>query len=230
MAITNHDRVGKALELLTGGLKPFVERELKSSWGDKFLDNTKILLSDTRLQARAADGAPQLDVAALLVIMDREWKAIFSQTLGKAERSMVNEVLDVRNKWAHQRPFSTDDAYRALYHLFSGRPVADLPGLEAVLGAPASSRHGEEAADRMPALPGMPTLPVKRVVIVGNKISPSSPRTKPDGTVVRTLWANSRGSLAGRKATRSWLPMTNGRRIPATGCTSFSTSMGRASS
>ena len=72
MAITNHDRVGKALELLTGGLKPFVERELKSAWGDKFVENTKILLSDTRLQARAADGSPLLDVAALLVIMDRE--------------------------------------------------------------------------------------------------------------------------------------------------------------
>jgi hypothetical protein len=111
---TNHDRVGKALELLTSGLKPFVERELKSAWGEHLVENTRALLSDTRLQARAADGSPLLDVAALLVIMDREWKTIFSQTLGKAERSMVNEVLDVRNKWAHQRPFSTDDAYRAL--------------------------------------------------------------------------------------------------------------------
>jgi hypothetical protein len=26
----------------------------------------------------------------------------------------VSELRDVRNKWAHQRPFSTDDAYRAL--------------------------------------------------------------------------------------------------------------------
>ena len=30
MAITNHDRVGKAMELLKGGLGPFVEREFKS--------------------------------------------------------------------------------------------------------------------------------------------------------------------------------------------------------
>lgn len=28
MAITNHDRVGKAMELLRQGLAPFVEREL----------------------------------------------------------------------------------------------------------------------------------------------------------------------------------------------------------
>ena len=31
MAITNHERVGKALELLKGGLGPFVEREFKST-------------------------------------------------------------------------------------------------------------------------------------------------------------------------------------------------------
>ena len=330
MAITNHDRVGKALELLTSGLKPFVERELKSAWGSKFLENTKALLSDTRLQARAADGSPQLDAAALLVIVDREWKMIFGQTLGKAERSMVNEVLEVRNQWAHQRPFSTDDAYRALdsisrllnsisaaaeaddvekvkqellrlkfdeqvrsekrrsastalegqpvsnlkpwrevvtphadvakgsyqqaefaadlwqvylgeggdeyrdpveffrrtflteslkgllvgalrrlgenagdpvvqlqtnfgggkthsmlalYHLFSGRPMAELPGLEAV--------------QKLSGVSKIPT--VKRVVIVGNKISPGNPRTKPDGTVVRTLWGELAWQLGGKE-------------------------------
>ena len=33
MALTNHERVGKALELLRDGLRPFVERELKTCWG-----------------------------------------------------------------------------------------------------------------------------------------------------------------------------------------------------
>ena len=31
MAITNHERVGKALDLLKAGLGPFVEREIKSA-------------------------------------------------------------------------------------------------------------------------------------------------------------------------------------------------------
>ncbi len=31
MAITNHERVGKALDLLKAGLAPFVEREIKSA-------------------------------------------------------------------------------------------------------------------------------------------------------------------------------------------------------
>src|SRR5262249_48673936 len=36
------------------------------------------------------------------------------KTLGQSERTLVSELRDVRNRWAHQNPFSTDDAYRAL--------------------------------------------------------------------------------------------------------------------
>ena len=60
----------------------------------------------------------------------------------------------------------------ALYHLVSGAPAGDLAGVDAVLVAA-----------------GVKSLPeAKRVVLVGNKISPGNPVTKPDGTVVRTLW------------------------------------------
>jgi hypothetical protein len=45
--------------------------------------------------------------------MDREWKDIFRHAR-EGERSIVNELLDVRNRWAHQKPFNTDDAYRSL--------------------------------------------------------------------------------------------------------------------
>jgi hypothetical protein len=30
------------------------------------------------------------------------------------EQSLINELRDHRNKWAHQQTFSGDDAYRAL--------------------------------------------------------------------------------------------------------------------
>ena len=33
MAVTNHERVGKALDLLRTGLGPFVEREFKTKFG-----------------------------------------------------------------------------------------------------------------------------------------------------------------------------------------------------
>src|SRR5712671_3509459 len=41
---------------------------------------------------------------------------------------------------------------------------------------------------------------VKRVVLVGNKISPGNPVRKPDGTLVRTLWGELAWQLGGRKA------------------------------
>jgi predicted AAA+ superfamily ATPase len=39
----------------------------------------------------------------------------------------------------------------------------------------------------------------KRVVIVGNKVSPGSPSKKPDGTVVRTLWGELAWQLGGKE-------------------------------
>ena len=55
-----------------------------------------------------------MDAAALLKIMAYSWNEVFRNTLDRAGRSLVHELLDVRNAWAHQRAFSTDDAYRAL--------------------------------------------------------------------------------------------------------------------
>lgn len=74
----------------------------------------------------------------------------------------------------------------ALYHLFSGTAPADLPGVDALL-----------------AEAGVTALsPARRVVLVGNKISPGNPVTKPDGTVVRTLWGELAWQLGGKKAFR----------------------------
>ena len=328
MAITNFERVGKALELLKAGLTPFVEREFKAKYGDGWAFEVKDILSDTRLGTGKTESLN--DVAALLVVMDRKWTEVFRQILGKTERSLVNELLAVRNSWAHQAPFSSDDAYRgldstarllvaisasqadevekmktellrvrfdeqarsekrksssiaiesgvtgtlkpwrdvvmphddvasgryqqaefaadlwqvhlgegtdeyrnpveffrrtyltaslkemlvgavrrltvgggdpvvqlqtnfgggkthsmlALYHLFSGIAPTELAGIDAVMT--------EAGASKVPT--------AKRVVLVGNKISPGNPTTKPDGTVVRTLWGELAWQLGGKKA------------------------------
>ncbi len=42
MAISNHERVGKALELLKTGLGPFVEREIKGAMESRRLDAHKL--------------------------------------------------------------------------------------------------------------------------------------------------------------------------------------------
>ena len=114
MAVTNHERVGKALELLTAGLQPFVERELKNADAPNWFAETKRSLADSQLQLLGTPEKPQWDAAAILVTMWNEWNNVFRKTLGHAERTLVSELREVRNRWAHQRPFSTDDAYRAL--------------------------------------------------------------------------------------------------------------------
>jgi len=328
MAVTNHERVGKALELLRAGLGPFVEREFKSRYGPQAAAEAARLVSDDRLNARKP--IREWDVALLLKLMWDAWNEVFRSTLGYAERSLVSELRDWRNKWAHQEPFSSDDADRALdsaerlltavsaaqanevrklkvelrrlvndelvraekrrlggslieaaasaalkpwrevvsphpdvasgryqqaefaadlwqvhvgegtdeyrdpveffrrtylteslkrllvgavqrlsgtggdpvvqlqtnfgggkthsllalYHLFSGVPVTDLAGVEAIV----------QEAGKMPA------LPVRRVVLVGNRMSPGNPVTKPDGTVVRTLWGELAWQLGGAEA------------------------------
>jgi predicted AAA+ superfamily ATPase len=72
----------------------------------------------------------------------------------------------------------------ALYHLFSGISPRELAGIDAVMG---------EA--------GTASLPTARpVVLVGTKISPGNPVTKPDGTVVNTLWGELAWQLGGKQA------------------------------
>lgn len=328
MATTNHERVGKALELLKAGLGPFVERELQAAYGDRATAEAAEFVRDDRLNTSRP--LTEWDAAALIKLMWESWNAVFRKILGQAERSLLSELRDHRNKWAHQQSFSSDDAYRtldsvgrlltavsapeaadvekmkmellrirfdeqvrsekrkssgsviesvtaenlkpwrevvtphrdvasgkyqqaefaadlwqvhlgegtpeyrdpveffrrtylteslkqmlvravqrigagggdpvvqlqtnfgggkthsmlALYHLFSGTPANELPGVDQVMS--------EAGADTIPT--------AKRVVLVGNKISPGNPVTKSDGTVVRTLWGELAWQLGGKKA------------------------------
>jgi len=110
--MSNSERVGKALELLKGSLGPYVEREMENAYQGEAGANVSQILSDDSIFA----GKPisDLDTAGLFKIMWDNWNEVFRVTLGFAERSLVSELRDVRNKWAHQQPFSSDDAYRAL--------------------------------------------------------------------------------------------------------------------
>src|SRR5271157_4685168 len=114
MSITNHERVGKALELLKDGLQPFVEREMKAQHAQLWLDQVRESVPETQTRLFSAKGEPQWDSASLLSVMWNQWNVVFRKTLGQAERTLVSELRDVRNRWAHQKPFSSDDAYRAL--------------------------------------------------------------------------------------------------------------------
>ena len=112
MADTNNDRVGKALELLKTGLAPFVSREFINQYKGQSASVLQQRLDEPIQDAQRPFHS--MDAAALLRVMWEWWNDVYRNTLGPAERSLVSELRDVRNRWAHQAPFSTDDAYRAL--------------------------------------------------------------------------------------------------------------------
>jgi hypothetical protein len=116
MAVTNHERVGKVLDLLRQGLKPFVERQMQAAYGGQWLWQAGYSLErDTEAGREARPAAPDaLDAHALLITMWDHWNEAFRDSLGHAERALVSELRELRNRWAHPQPFSGDDAYRAL--------------------------------------------------------------------------------------------------------------------
>ena len=112
MAITNHERVGKSMDLLKEGLAPYVDREFSYLFAENSLSEALRYEADDRLLV--GKKISEWDATALLKLMWHSWNDVFRKTLGHAERSMVSELREIRNRWAHQQPFSSDDTYRAL--------------------------------------------------------------------------------------------------------------------
>src|ERR1039458_5010254 len=106
MAINNHERVGKAMELVKAGVGPFVAREFKSVYQEKALSEALTLLGEDRQNAKKS--ITEWDVAALLKGMWDSWNQVFRKTLGPADRSLVQELRGPRNRWVRQEVCSSD--------------------------------------------------------------------------------------------------------------------------
>lgn len=113
MAISNAERIGKSLELLNQGLSPFVDRELKRNLGKEWLSAVRGTLHDHQ-SAGLKNEVSQWDTQLLLQVMINFWRQAFEGTLGKNGRNIVGELVDIRNRWAHQKAFNTADALRGL--------------------------------------------------------------------------------------------------------------------
>nr|MDP9484837.1 Swt1 family HEPN domain-containing protein [Actinomycetota bacterium] len=112
MALSNRDRIGRGLETLRAGLAPFVERELKARLRGHW--QTEVERDSRHEMRRDANGGIVWDTSALFGAMLGQWDDVFRYTLGPPQRSLVHEVRAVRNDWAHEQAFSTDETYRAL--------------------------------------------------------------------------------------------------------------------
>ncbi len=110
MAKSTRQHVFDGMELLPEGLIPFVEKRLESQ-----VKGYWRVEATARVSGLKADGgAIAWDQQGLLKTMMAFWKEAFATVLGHSERSHVSELLDVRNRLAHNETFSYDDAERAL--------------------------------------------------------------------------------------------------------------------
>ena len=93
-------------------LRPYMEREFEAQLGPKWPTEVLERMPEHAQERSVRTG--EFDVALMLNSMWHNWNEVFKSTLGHEERSLVAELRSVRNRWAHQETFSTDDTYRAL--------------------------------------------------------------------------------------------------------------------
>jgi len=111
MAKSARQQVFEGMELLPEALTPFVEKRLEAGIGNDWPVQVAERYNNLRPNKK---GEVVWDQAALFNVMDRFWNEAFRSVLGKAERSLINELGDVRNKLSHNEAFTYDDAERAL--------------------------------------------------------------------------------------------------------------------
>ncbi len=115
MAITNHERVGKALELLKDGPRAVRRARVQepyqaTGWPTRrrrYFGDDRIGCGKKPIAEWDVAGAAQADVG------DVE-RRLSARRSARPSAASCSELRDCRNKWAHQEPFSSDDAYRAL--------------------------------------------------------------------------------------------------------------------
>jgi hypothetical protein len=108
---SEHQRIGSALDVLTRGLLPFFEKEMRAVYGEHWEETARACL---RGQSFGASQHASWDAYAILNVMWEQWNTVFRYKMGVIERSLVGELREFRNRWAHQAAFSEDDSYRVL--------------------------------------------------------------------------------------------------------------------
>ena len=115
MAKSNRERVGEIMDLLKSGLAPYVSRRYEAHYGDDYLQEMERKLLSESFSIYLPDKATALrkiDTQGWLNLMIRSWNEAFATYLGADDRRHVYEMREARNKWAHQDPFSNEQAQR----------------------------------------------------------------------------------------------------------------------
>lgn len=108
------ERVTIALDILTKETYPWMEASMRKIYRDRWIDVAEESFRKDRSLTRNSDKSPRWDAQAILTVMWDQWNSIFRHQLGHTERSMVSELREFRNRWAHQMEFDFDDTWRVL--------------------------------------------------------------------------------------------------------------------
>jgi len=131
--MNNRERIGKALDSLRQGLYVYAERTMQTKYGNEWITKAAIHLRDHQTSKRPANDIIREDISALLIILIKEWDKTFKYKLNQSDRPLLSELMEVRNQWAHQSTFSTDDTYRAIdsiVRLLKSISAPQLPDVE----------------------------------------------------------------------------------------------------
>lgn len=123
MAITNQERVGKAMNLLRAGLAPVVAREVQQAVKSGLLrmDAVQRFSDDSQFGQKSISN---WDVVGLLKLMWETCNDVFGRILGRAERSTTRTVHWQADDVATNFGGGKTHSMLALYHLFVKSDVA----------------------------------------------------------------------------------------------------------
>ena len=112
MAMNNRDRVGKAFDLLSEGLLDVVDEVMTrvyktTDWPAAWAKE------DAQRRGGPLRTLTKHDVQVQLRAIT-EQGFHFKDILNRAQQGYASELRETRNRWAHNEPFSSDDAIRAL--------------------------------------------------------------------------------------------------------------------
>lgn len=111
-----HPTVGEALGILIEGLSPFVDRVFAGVLSPS-VAWPEVLRRKDEAASRRVGAYRSGDLSLQLRAMTERMGALgypFSGHLSRTAQNYASELRDVRNRWAHNEPFTAEQAYRAL--------------------------------------------------------------------------------------------------------------------
>ena len=111
MAMNNRERVGKAFDLLSEGLRDEVDEVMTrvydtADWPEAWAK------ADAQRRGGPQRTLTKHDVQVQLRAITEEGYH-FKDVLSRAQQGFASELRETRNHWAHNEPFSSDDTSRA---------------------------------------------------------------------------------------------------------------------